>query len=196
MKTTLHSLPVAAAVAADGRRIVPVRPSPPRYLGGYNSQKGYLMVECLVYIGVLFLILGAGYVALYQGIDNSVTLHRNADDISTALRAGERWRTDVRSATAIIQVEPNPEGASLRIPIAGGDVSYRFATNAILRRYKAGPWISVVSNVKSFNMESDPRERVTAWRWDLELEPRRKASITRMRPLFTFTAVPGKPSIK
>jgi hypothetical protein len=150
------------------------------------------MVECLVYIGVLFIILGAGYVMLYQGIGSSATLHRNADDISSALRAGERWRADVRSATGVLQVETNPEGAVLHIPIPNGNVSYRFTTNAILRRYKSGPWVSVVQNVKTFNMESDPRRQAVAWRWDLELQPRHKASITRLRPLFTFIAVPGR----
>jgi len=158
---------------------------------GCNSQEpAYLMVECLVYIGVLFLVLGVGYVALYACIDSSVTLRRSADDITTALHAGERWRADVRAATGVISLESHPDGEILHIPTARGDISYRATTNAMLRRVASGPWVSLLPNMKSFNMESDAREKVASWRWDVELEPRRKASVTRLRPLFTFTAVP------
>src|SRR4029077_12950063 len=58
-------------------------------------QGGYLLTEALVYIGLLFVILGVGYLAMDRSIDNSVLLRRNADDIANALHAGERWRADV-----------------------------------------------------------------------------------------------------
>jgi hypothetical protein len=47
-------------------------------------------------------------------------------------------------------------------------------------------------------MTSDPREYVTPWRWELELETRAKGSVKpgRVRPLFTFIAVPERPSTK
>jgi hypothetical protein len=162
---------------------------------GEKSERAYLMTECLVYIGVLFAILGAGYVMLYRGIDSSVTLQRNADDITSTLRAGERWRADVRAATGIIRVEAAPDGEILHIPNAKGETAYRYSTNAILRRFAAGPWICVLPNVKSFRMESDPRENVTAWKWEVELEPRRKSAVTRLVPLFTFIAVPPQPRL-
>jgi len=45
-------------------------------------------------------------------------------------------------------------------------------------------------------MAADPRERVVAWRWELELRPRPSGSVKpgRIRPLFTFLAVPEKPA--
>ena len=45
-------------------------------------------------------------------------------------------------------------------------------------------------------MTADPREYVTAWRWELELQPRATGSVKpgRVRPLFTFLAVPERPS--
>src|SRR5215813_10617322 len=54
-----------------------------------RSSRAYMMVEALVYIGVLFLLLGVGYVALYRCIDASTALRRNAADIGKALQTGE-----------------------------------------------------------------------------------------------------------
>jgi hypothetical protein len=47
-------------------------------------------------------------------------------------------------------------------------------------------------------MAADQRQYVTAWRWELELQPRAKGSVKpgRVRPLFTFLAVPERPANK
>jgi hypothetical protein len=156
----------------------------------FDFQHAFLTVECLVYIGVLAILLGAAFVTFYRCVDSSLGLRRNADDITSALHAGERWRADVRASTGVLMVEADPQGDILRIPNGKSDVSYRLMTNSILRRTGAGPWICLLPNVKTFRMESDPRHIVTSWHWELELEPRRKGAVTRLRPLFTFTAVP------
>jgi hypothetical protein len=152
-----------------------------------------MLTECLVYIGLLFVVLGAGYLAMDRCIDNSLVLRRNADDIASALRAGERWRADVRTASAGARLENSEDSQTLVLSGARGDTSYRFSTNAVLRRVGQGPWVRLLGNVKSSTMQSDPRQRVTAWRWELELQPRAKASVkaSRIRPLFTFLAVPA-----
>src|ERR1041384_5004380 len=68
-------------------------------ISGRGSRvQGYLMVEALVYIGVVFVVLGVGYAALYRCIDNSAVMRRTANDITKAMHAGERWRADVRAA--------------------------------------------------------------------------------------------------
>ena len=66
--------------------------------GRRSKAAGFQLIEALVYIAVVFVVLGAGYEALYRCIDSSITLRRNADDITNALHAGERWRADVRLA--------------------------------------------------------------------------------------------------
>jgi hypothetical protein len=38
-------------------------------------------------------------------------------------------------------------------------------------------------------MHADPRQHVRAWRWEVELAAYRKGA--RIRPLFTFVAVPN-----
>ena len=64
------------------------------------GQRGYLLIEALVYIAVIVALLGVAYAAMYRCIDRSIALRRNADDITSALHAGERWRADVRAATS------------------------------------------------------------------------------------------------
>jgi hypothetical protein len=47
-----------------------------------------------------------------------------------------------------------------------------------------------VPGVKSSKIAHDPRQKVTAWRWEIELATRKKA--VRVRPLFSFEAVPAQ----
>ena len=77
-----------------------------RYAGAY------MLIEAMVYVGALFVLLGAGYAAVYRCIDRSVALRRNAEDITSALQTGERWRADVRLATGGARLD-NPEAGQL-----------------------------------------------------------------------------------
>ena len=58
---------------------------------------GILLVECLVYIAVFAILLGGGMAAFYFCWDHSRALIYATNDIESALRAGERWRADVRA---------------------------------------------------------------------------------------------------
>jgi hypothetical protein len=162
------------------------------------SNRAYLLIEVLVYIAVIGALLGAGYAAMYRCIDNSIALRRNADDITSTLHAGERWRADVRSATSQVRLERTDAGQLLSFESPGGSVSYRFSTNAIFRSVGAGPWVRLLPNVKSSIMKSDPRQYASPWCWELELAPRTQGSVKpgRVRPLFTFVAVPEGTSSK
>jgi hypothetical protein len=135
---------------------------------------------------------------MYRCIDRSIALRRNADDITGALHAGERWRADLRAATSQVHVETTDAGQLLHLDGPGGTVIYRFATNTVCRRAGAGSWVQLLSSVKSSTMSADPREYVTAWRWELEIQPRATGSVKpgRIRPLFTFLAVPEQRTTK
>ena len=163
-----------------------------------TCQRGYLMIEALVYIGVIVVVLGVAYSATYRCIDRSIALRRNADDITSALHAGERWRADVRTAASQVRLESTEAGQLLYLDGPSTAVVYSFATNAISRRVGTGPWVRLLPNVKSSTMTADRREYVTAWRWELELATRTQGSVKpgRVRPLFTFIAVPERPSAK
>jgi hypothetical protein len=168
-----------------------LHPRPPA-----RGARAYLLIEALVYISAIGILLGAGYIAMYHCIDGSVALRRNADDITSALHVGERWRADVRAATNQFRLEDTAPGQLLHLEGASGEVVYCFATNTVSRRVGGGPWVRLLPNVKSSTMQADPRQHVTGWRWELELAPRTQGSVKpgRVRPLFTFTAVPARPS--
>lgn len=163
--------------------------TPLGYSGG-AQQQGYLLTEVLVYIGLLLVVLAVGYQAMYRCVDASVVLRRNADDISRALNAGERWRADVRSATASAALETSAEGPILHLMGRNHRVDYRFNEEALFRRLNAGPWVRVLDKVRASSFQAEARPGVAGWRWELELQPRAKASVkaSRIRPLFTFLA--------
>lgn len=152
-----------------------------------RSRSGLSLVEMLVYMSVLMVITGVGFVALYRGMDNSVALRRSGGDIAKALRAGERWRADVRASTGQIRAEIIQEEQVIHLPGALGPLTYRFATNTILRGTGNG-WVPVLSNVHSSAFRSEVRHGVLVWHWELELRPNTK-KLSRVRPLFTFIAV-------
>lgn len=147
-----------------------------------------MIVETLVYAGVSVLLLGVAFAAMYRCIDSSVALRRSADDLTGALHAGERWRADVRAARGPIKVEKLEAGQILYLSGTEGEIAYRADDGAVSRRVGAGPWTRVLANVSSSTMQPDPRQTVGAWRWELQLKTRAKTS--RIRPMFTFIAVP------
>jgi hypothetical protein len=153
-----------------------------------SAKHAFSLIECLVYIGVLFALMGAAYIALFRCIANSVALRRNADDISHVLHIGERWRADVRSVNGNIRLETTNLLRIASLPTSKGQIIYCFATNTVSRSYNGGPWSQLLTNVASSTMSADARQTVTAWKWELELVPGNHSS--RFRPLFTFAALP------
>jgi len=160
--------------------------------GRGSRVQGYLMVEALVYIGVVFVVLGVGYAALYRCIDNSMVMRRTANDITKTMHAGERWRADVRAAGASVSTEMVDGESTLRLRGGRDEVVYAFHEGTVRRRAGSGPWVTVLDRVNASSMQADTRGSVRAWRWELELQPQTKAAIKagRVRPLFSFIAVP------
>lgn len=181
MNTGRASRPARSAPAPD-------KPENPRVCVQCFSESGILLIECLVYLACFFAVAGAALAVFYQALDFSRDLRRNADDVARVLKAGERWRADIRAATSEIRVGEGPGGYALEIPQRGGAVVYRFITNAVLRcAGEPGRYEQVLPAAKECRFEREPRRHVTAWRWDVELPSRLKAA--RVCPLFTFTAV-------
>ena len=151
---------------------------------------GISLIECLVYIALVSVVTGAGFMALYFTTDNHRRLRRNADDIMAAVNAGERWRNDVRAARGTITAETNAAGQTLRIPQANTVVAYQFAGCQVRRQSQAAaPWVILLPAVQASQMRPDPRAHVTAWRWELTLQPSSRRG--RIPPVFSFEAVPG-----
>jgi hypothetical protein len=153
---------------------------------------GILLMECLVYLSVFTILLGIGTAAFYFCWDHSRALIFATDDIAAALHTGERWRADVRAATGKIAVETTAAGEVVRIPEAEKEVVYRFESGAVRREIPAVNLSQVLlPKVKSSQMQAEARAGVTAWRWELELTPRRKEAYLPLR--FTFAAAQSKP---
>jgi Tfp pilus assembly protein FimT len=157
-----------------------------------QTPHGYLLAEALVYIGVVVVLVSLAAVMLVRCIDSSLALRRAAAEISAALETGELWRADVRAASRSARLETDGGQQALCLTSPHGEVAYRFSSKAVFRRIGQGPWVRVLDNVRASTMEPDPRRNVTAWRWELELQPRAKGAVkpSRIRPLFTFFAVP------
>jgi hypothetical protein len=152
-----------------------------------------LLVECLVYISVFAILLGGGTAAFYFCWDHTQAVIYTTDDIASALRAGERWRADVRAATGKITVETNATGEVVWIPEGARKVSYHFESNGVRRQISTSDNSELLlAKVKTSEMKLDSRGTVSAWRWELELLPRREEA--HLPLLFEFEAVaPAKP---
>ncbi|HTY89049.1 MAG TPA: hypothetical protein VMB80_16500 [Candidatus Acidoferrum sp.] len=152
-----------------------------------RTRRGYLFIECLVYLSVFVVVFSLALGAFYVCWDHSKALHLATDDITAALHAGERWRADIRGATGNIIGETIPGGEQLHIPGGTNDIIYRFGDGEV-RRQIAGSGFSelLLSSVKASDMVNETRGPVDAWRWELCLTPRRKE--TRLPLAFTFEA--------
>ncbi len=152
-----------------------------------NDRRGIMLVECLIYLAVTTVLVGLGMALFIRCQSAASNLSRNADDIAAALQAGERWRADLRLATAS-PVCAGTDAPELTIPQAGGMVIYRFADDAVWRRAESdATWTRLLERVKHAGWNSDPRGPVTAWHLDLELKSKRLTA--KLRPLFSFIGV-------
>jgi hypothetical protein len=164
----------------------------PAAIANPRRAAGILLIECLVYLAVFTVLTGVGLAAFYVCWDHSQALVMATDDIASALRAGECWRADVRAATGKISVETSAAGEVVRIPEAGRSISYRFASGEVRRQDSASAHSELLlAKVNSSQMQVATREGVTAWRWELELVPRRPD--TQLPLLFTFEAAQTNP---
>ena len=152
-----------------------------------NARRAYTLIEMLVYIAVLAVVLTLSYAAYYRYDLYTRDLRRNADDIVRTMRAGERWRDDVRNATA----PPHAIENGVAIPHQSGEIDYVFADGTVWRQV-AGVRSIALRQVKASTISLDHCQHVDAWRWELELTSPKKRVL--LRPLFTFTAVPGRSS--
>jgi hypothetical protein len=157
-----------------------------------RGRSGILLMECLMYLAVFAILLGGATTVFYFCWDHSKAMIYATDDIASALRAGERWRADVRAATGKISVETAATGEVVRIPETEREIVYRFESGEVRRQIASENFSQLLlPKVRTSQMKMDARGEVTAWRWELELAERRKE--TQLPLLFTFEAAQTKP---
>ncbi|MBA4148687.1 MAG: hypothetical protein H0X66_11285 [Verrucomicrobia bacterium] len=153
-----------------------------------KCQSGIMLIDTLVYIAVFIVVFTLAIFGYNRFEEQSRRLRGVTEDIARTVNAGERWREDIRRASAEIQY--NAETGELRIPHNSSYVVYRFSENQIQRKTTA-QFVPLLKNVKVSLMEKMPRQHVTSWRWELELKTRGKNA--RLQPLFQFEAVAPNP---
>ncbi|MGD0813594.1 MAG: prepilin-type N-terminal cleavage/methylation domain-containing protein [Verrucomicrobiota bacterium] len=157
---------------------------------GTGGERGFTLLECLVYMALLVVVMGISTGLFFQSWDDSKALRRNAEEIVRALHAGDQWRADMRAATGPVELTDADGAEEIRIPVSGGEIVYGFSNGELCRKsgsdYVKKVWLP---NVKSSRMQSDSRGKIAAWRWELELKTVKKTA--RYRPLFTFETVAG-----
>jgi type II secretory pathway component PulJ len=154
-------------------------------------RRGLLLVDLMMYLSLLALVLILTAVVFDQALKQSSQLQRNVSDIERAMKAGERWRGDVRSATAPPRLAQSEGAEFFVIPNGTNEVAYSLQKNKLLRfDSSTGRAEIALEMVKSNRVIFEKRAEAEGWRWELELDQRRKNA--RVRPLFTFMAVPEK----
>ena len=152
-----------------------------------------MLVDCMVYLGLWVVVVGLAFSAFYRSLGYNRQLSRYSDDIAVALKAGERWREDIRQATAPPQnvTDERNHQEALHILQKTNEIIYVFAEGTLFRQARTNaPWLKILPNVKSSHMQKDQRQQVAAWRWELELTTKQKNP--HVQPLFSFGAVaPG-----
>jgi len=153
-----------------------------------HFSPAFSLIECLVYISVFALVMFLAMQVFFQTRDSSDRLRRNADDITRALQAGERWREDIRTATGAPRVVEENSQVWLAIPRGTNLTVYtRFKTGVWRQEHTNAAWSPALAGVKTSRMEPDARAHVTAWCWEVELQMKDEKKQT--KPLFTFLAV-------
>jgi hypothetical protein len=155
-----------------------------------HARRGIALLDCIVYIGLLAVLLTLAFAGFYETTQNTRRLSSNAGDIARALQAGERWREDVRHATGLPRLERSDPEMLLILPRTNGIVRYAFRDGAVLRQVLPETnWFEALPNVKHSEIHRDQRSTVASWRWEVELQSQRGKR--HLVPLFTFQAVAG-----
>lgn len=156
-----------------------------------HSSAGVSLIECLAYIGLFALLIALVMTTFFRGRDGADALRRDANDITRALHAGERWREDVRTATATPHLVTENGQTWLALPHGTNVTGYKHSDQTLWRQAHTNqPWQPALTRVLSSRMTAETRQHVTAWRWEVEL-PLKDAK-RQTKPLFTFLAVAPK----
>lgn len=156
-----------------------------------RHNAGILLVECVTYIAVFAILTSIGFAAFYLCWNQSKAVVYATDDVGAALRAGERWRADIRNANGAISVEQTASGESVQVPTREKTIVYRFESGEVHREIPSAQQSELLlPKVNSSRMNKETREGITAWHWELDLVVRRPE--TQLPLLFTFEAVQPK----
>ena len=155
------------------------------------GRAGVTLIESLVYIGLVGFLLVCGTRFFNVVFHHNKAVAKAAAYTTSVLDAAKHWRRDVANTKGEPRLVRGEKFDVIEMEqSAGGRVRYRVNRNR-LERHNGGEWVPIVARVVSSIMLPDPREHVTAWRWELALETKSAYIVDPMR--FSFVAVPGHP---
>lgn len=155
----------------------------------WRRGDGILLMECIFYMAILAVFMGMTGAVFFKFSQQSSAISRNSEQIARSLRAGEKWRADVRFASALetFQQDNLP---FLRILQETNEVLYTFQHGAVWRREPGREkWQLLLEDVKNSSMTNVKTAFSEAWVWELELSSKEKRKLT---PRFSFIAAPGR----
>ena len=168
----------------------------PKKSGGLSQESGHrrcramALIDCLIYLVLMVLLFGMTVLAFLETLRHSTELDRVTVTTVRALQTGEQWREDIRAGRGLPQMVELEGRTELRLATATGEIGYAVQDGVVFRRpAPTAPWVEVLNSVKVSRFRPDRRTRVTAWRWEIELDQRRENQ--RLRRVFSFNAVPG-----
>lgn len=161
-------------------------------LPSFHVTAGLTLVPVLVYLGVFLIIANLATMAFFTVLEHVRTVRHETDQVTTALVAGERWRDDIRRATAPPQLLVTTSMTTLLIPRGTNEVGYLYQAGQVFRRSRQDAfWQPILGPASQADFIPDTRAGVPSWRWEVRFPDRRGRP--RAPLAFTFQAVPLKP---
>lgn len=148
------------------------------------------MIQVLVYLGVAVVVINLAGIAFFAVLEHMRAVRYDTVQVMSALRAGERWRADIRRAARPPQLIDEADGPLLLLRLGTNQVAYKLVSHWALRRPAPNaPWQIALRDVAKSRFVRDNRPGgVQAWRWEVRFMDRKGR---KRHPLaFTFQAVP------
>lgn len=154
-----------------------------------HRASAFTLAELLVYIVSLLAVSGVAFTAVNRMWSATGRMGSTVDDTTASLRAGERWRIDLRKASAPPRIEEN--GSVCLLQSGTNRVAWFHFEGRLWRQAGSLPAIAWCDRVESCRFTPDLRKHVRAHRLELALFKRSSRSPLPLR--FDFTAVHPTP---
>jgi hypothetical protein len=146
----------------------------------------FTIPELLIYIVSLLAVSAVAFTALNRMWSATGRMAATADDSTACLRAGERWRHDLRAASTPPRIEEN--GSVCILQSGSQRVAWFHFQGRLWRQAGSLPAAVWCERVESCRFTPDPRKHVPAHRLELALFKRSPRSPLPLQ--MDFVAVP------
>lgn len=159
-------------------------------LSSRRRPTAFALIPLIVYIGVAVVVMNLAGIAFFAVLEHMRAVRFDTEQVMSALRAGERWRADIRRAAVSPKLIQEDDGPLLLLQVGTNRVAYKLVSHWALRQpARNARWQVALRDVAESKFVRDDRPGgVRAWRWEVRFEDRKGR---KRHPLaFTFQAVP------